>query len=92
MGGNAARAWLVANLPGGVLNVAGPRASKQAGVYERARAFLRTLLNHLPRVLNCLTGGVRGLEWPLCGWGDRDHGRAARCLSAPDRSLGRLGR
>jgi hypothetical protein len=38
-----ARAWL-ANLPGGVLNVAGPRASENSAVYERARTFVRGLL------------------------------------------------
>src|SRR3954462_12470749 len=35
-----AREWIMANLTGGVLNVAGPRASKDPAVYERARAFL----------------------------------------------------
>ena len=39
-----AREWIVANLPGGVLNVAGPRASEQPSGYDRASAFLRTLL------------------------------------------------
>jgi hypothetical protein len=41
---HTARAWIAANLPGGVLNVAGPRASKHARVYDRAKAFLRALL------------------------------------------------
>jgi hypothetical protein len=41
---HAAHAWIAANLPGGVLNLAGPRASKNAAVYDRARAFLRALL------------------------------------------------
>ena len=40
-----ARAWLDANLNGGVLNVAGPRASTQPAVYERARAFVREVLD-----------------------------------------------
>jgi Circularly permutated YpsA SLOG family len=39
------RDWLAAKLPGGVLNVAGPRASKQTHVYDRARAFLLALLS-----------------------------------------------
>jgi hypothetical protein len=38
-----ARAWLAANL-GGVLNVAGPRASQHAAAYDGARAFLLALL------------------------------------------------
>jgi hypothetical protein len=45
----AARTWLAANLLGGILNVAGPRASKHPDVYDRARAFLLALL-----------GGARG--------------------------------
>ena len=40
----AARAWIAAHLPGGILNVAGPRASKHPGVYDRARVFLSALL------------------------------------------------
>jgi len=30
------RSWIAAQLAGGVLNVAGPRASKNPAVYERA--------------------------------------------------------
>jgi hypothetical protein len=41
---HAARAWIAANLPGGVLNLAGPRASKHPGIYDRAREFFRALL------------------------------------------------
>jgi hypothetical protein len=40
----AAREWIAANLPGGVLNVAGPRASELSAVYGPAQAFLRNLL------------------------------------------------
>jgi hypothetical protein len=40
----AARAWIAAHLPGGILNVAGPRASRHPGVYDRARVFLSALL------------------------------------------------
>jgi hypothetical protein len=40
----AASAWIAANVAGGVLNVAGPRASQGAGVYDRARWFLRAVL------------------------------------------------
>jgi hypothetical protein len=40
----AARTWLVANLVGGTLNVAGPRASQDPSIYDRARAFLLALL------------------------------------------------
>jgi Circularly permutated YpsA SLOG family len=40
----AARDWIAAELPGGVLNVAGPRASEDAALYGRARAFLRAVL------------------------------------------------
>jgi hypothetical protein len=40
----AARAWVAATLAGGVLNVAGPRASKHESVYDRARAFLLIVL------------------------------------------------
>jgi hypothetical protein len=40
----AARDWVRANLAGGVLNVAGPRASEHPGLYEQARAFLQALL------------------------------------------------
>jgi hypothetical protein len=41
---HTAREWIAANLPGGVLNVAGPGASKHARVYDRAKGFLRVLL------------------------------------------------
>jgi hypothetical protein len=40
----AAREWVAANLVGGVLNVAGPRASERPAAYGRARAFLLALL------------------------------------------------
>ena len=40
----ATREWITANLGGGVLNVAGPRASEHPAVYEPARAFLRAVL------------------------------------------------
>jgi hypothetical protein len=40
----AARKWIAASLHSGILNVAGPRASKHPAVYGRARAFLRALL------------------------------------------------
>jgi hypothetical protein len=40
----AAREWIAANVAGGVLNVAGPRASKDANVYNTARAYLRAVL------------------------------------------------
>jgi hypothetical protein len=40
----AARDWIAANVAGGVLNVAGPRASRDPAVYGRARVFVRTLL------------------------------------------------
>jgi hypothetical protein len=40
----AARAWIAAHLPGGILNVAGPRASKHSSIYDRARVFLAALL------------------------------------------------
>jgi hypothetical protein len=40
----AARGWVAANVAGGVLNVAGPRASQAPGVYGRARRFLLALL------------------------------------------------
>ena len=43
------REWIKANVGGGVLNVAGPRASKNASVYGRANAFLLAAL-----------GGARG--------------------------------
>jgi hypothetical protein len=43
----SAREWLAAKLPGGVLNVAGPRASKQPHVYDRARALLLALLGRV---------------------------------------------
>jgi hypothetical protein len=38
------RDWIAASLPGGILNVAGPRASQDAAVVERAKAFLRAVL------------------------------------------------
>jgi hypothetical protein len=41
----AARDWLAAKLPGGVLNVAGPPSSKSPAVYDRARDFLLALLS-----------------------------------------------
>jgi hypothetical protein len=40
-----ARAWIAQNLAGGTLNVAGPRGSRDADVYERAQAFLQVLLS-----------------------------------------------
>jgi hypothetical protein len=40
----ATREWVKANAGGGVLNVAGPRASKHPGVYEAARSFMRAVL------------------------------------------------
>lgn len=43
----AAREWISASLPGGVLNVAGPRASEHPAVYGRVRAFLEALLASL---------------------------------------------
>jgi Circularly permutated YpsA SLOG family len=42
-----ARKWLAANLKDGVLNVAGPRASKNGAVYERAKYFLLELIKML---------------------------------------------
>jgi hypothetical protein len=42
---HAARDWIAANVAGGVLNVAGPRASKHAGVYGRAKGFILDLLD-----------------------------------------------
>lgn len=39
-----AREWVMANLSGGVLNVAGPRASRHPVVYEGARAFVMAVL------------------------------------------------
>jgi len=41
----AAREWIEKNLPSGVLNVAGPRASKHSAVYERARAFIMAVFS-----------------------------------------------
>src|SRR5262249_10875580 len=41
---HAARDWIKRKLAGGVLNVAGPRASEDAGVYDRAREFVQALL------------------------------------------------
>ena len=38
------REWIVANLVGGSLNVAGPRASEDKAVYINAKAFLRAVL------------------------------------------------
>jgi hypothetical protein len=40
----AARNCIATNVAGGVLNVAGPRASRHPAVYERARAFLLAVL------------------------------------------------
>ncbi len=40
----AAREWVMAALPGGCLNVAGPRAGEEARVYERAKAFMWAVL------------------------------------------------
>ena len=40
----ATREWIAANLAGGILNVAGPRASEHSAVYEQTRAFLRAVL------------------------------------------------
>jgi hypothetical protein len=40
----AARKWIAASLHSGILNVAGPRASKHPAVYDRARAYLLALL------------------------------------------------
>jgi hypothetical protein len=42
--GREARPWVAANVAGGVLNVAGPRASEQPAAYDVAGAFLRALL------------------------------------------------
>jgi hypothetical protein len=39
-----ARDWIRASLPGGVLNVAGPRASQHPGAYEEASRLLLALL------------------------------------------------
>jgi len=41
---HAVRSWIGAHLAGGVLNVAGPRASKNPAIYDRARGFLRAVL------------------------------------------------
>jgi hypothetical protein len=41
---NSARDWLAANLDGGTLNVAGPRAGKHPDIYDRAKAFLGAVL------------------------------------------------
>jgi hypothetical protein len=43
----SAREWVGATLPGGVLNVAGPRSSRDAAVYGRARSFVLALLGAL---------------------------------------------
>jgi hypothetical protein len=40
----SAREWVAATLPGGVLNVAGPRASRDPDVCGRARAFVLAVL------------------------------------------------
>jgi hypothetical protein len=40
----AARDWIKTNVSEGVLNVAGPRASERASVYDAAKAFLRAVL------------------------------------------------
>jgi hypothetical protein len=40
---HAVREWITANLSRGILNVAGPRARMQPAVYDRAKAFLRTV-------------------------------------------------
>jgi hypothetical protein len=40
----SAREWVGATPPGGVLDVAGPRASRDQAVYGRARAFVLALL------------------------------------------------
>ncbi len=40
----AARDWIKTRVAGGVLNVAGPRASKDPAVYGRARQFVMALL------------------------------------------------
>jgi hypothetical protein len=40
----AARKWIARNMTGGVLNLAGPRASAYPGVYEKARRFLQVVL------------------------------------------------
>ena len=43
-GTTTARTWVAANVAGGVLNVAGPRASRHPAVSDRARAFVRAVL------------------------------------------------
>jgi len=40
----ATREWIAANLAGGILNVAGPRASEHPTIYEQTRAFLWAVL------------------------------------------------
>jgi hypothetical protein len=40
----SAREWVAAELAGGVLDVAGPRASKHPALYGRARAFVLAIL------------------------------------------------
>src|SRR5262249_14804749 len=44
----AASEWIQSKSAGGTLNVAGPRASQHRAVYERARAFLWSLLGAGP--------------------------------------------
>jgi hypothetical protein len=44
-----ARAWITTNLSGGVLNIAGPRASQHPDVGERARAFVQAVLEGAQR-------------------------------------------
>jgi hypothetical protein len=45
----AACEWLVANLAGRTLNVAGPRETVCPGIYDRAREFLQDLLGRQRR-------------------------------------------
>jgi hypothetical protein len=40
----AIRDWIQANVAEGILNVAGPRASRHGSLYDRARAFVLALL------------------------------------------------
>jgi hypothetical protein len=40
----AVREWIARELPGGVLNVAGPRGSEHPSVYPRAKAFAAAVL------------------------------------------------
>jgi hypothetical protein len=39
------RNWIAATAAGGILNVAGPRASQHPKVFERAREFIRAVLS-----------------------------------------------